>query len=263
MKLKDADFFRLILYIRNKYGIDLRNKRAMVESKMDHCKGVKQFSSILTYIEELEKEVLLSNELISIMTTNYTYFLREMDHFEYLKNNILQGFLHHTELSIWSAAVSSGEEIYSIYMAIDDFCQKHSYPIDIKLEASDISLQALETAKRGIYEEEKLSKISDEWKARYFIKNNSGKYKINQSITNSIYWYQKNLLEKSDEGMRFDVIFLRNVLSYFDPYGVNVVVDNIVKSLKPGGYLFIGEKETITINSSSLRRIEHAVFQNV
>lgn len=267
MKLTDKEYYRLLLYIRKKYGINLAGKKNRIEKLLGSNQKLRDFSSFDSYMQliETDQEPILSNELISLFTTNYTCFLREISHLEYLQNEILKSIHNRTEeFRIWSAAVSTGEEIYSIYMFIQDYYNTTNSKLpNIKLEASDISREMLKIAKEGVYEEEKLSKIPEEWKVKYFLKRNNGAYKISQSITNDILWSQINLIERLQDEERYDVIFLKNVLSYFDSYVTDQVVDNIVKTLKVSGYLFLGEKEKILLKNKNLNYLGNSTYQKI
>ncbi len=251
LTLSDADFQRLFNFIHTNYGIDLSKKRQLVSSRLSHSILSKGYQDFTTFIDDLMAKKLPEDiELvINKLTTNYTFFMREMDHFNFFKNTILpditQRHRQDKVLSIWSAGCSSGEEPYTISMYIKDFLGAEASKWDARVLATDISQQALQTAKAGVYELP--DTIPPEWKKKYFVpeKDGSGRFQVAPVIRNNVVFNTFNLMNPIRIPAKFDVIFCRNVMIYFDQPTKDALVTRFFHASSPGAYLLIGHSETL------------------
>ncbi|WP_245591035.1 CheR family methyltransferase [Deefgea rivuli] len=194
---------------------------------------------ITTPGEEAEQQ-----RAIDLITTNETYFFRESGHFTFLAQKILPALARHADVRIWSAASSTGEEAYSIAMLLD----QHRKTMPWHIEASDISSRVLSYAKRGLYPLQRGEKIPDHYLKQHCLRGSDayeGHFLVQQQLRDRVHFSQKNLLELPHNLGLFDVIFLRNVLIYFDPPTKVQVIQNICHHLKPGAWLFIGHAESL------------------
>ena len=167
--LSDEDFKRLYSYMQEKFGIDLRRKKPLIVSRLSsilESKGYKDFHSYVNDILGREDQEMLT-VLLNKLTTNYTYFMREESHFDYLENVVLPELAKKHEkdkmLSIWSAGCSSGEEPYNISMYLLEYFGKLPGKWDTRILATDISLNVLSKAANPRYPAESLEKLPKAW----------------------------------------------------------------------------------------------------
>lgn len=254
MTISDADFLRLTQFIQQNYGIDLTKKRQLIVSRLSYpiqTLGYQNFDSFIHQL--LTKRNPSDIELvINKLTTNYTFFMREPAHFNFFQKTILPEMVRQHEndrtLTIWSAGCSSGEEPYTIAMYLKDYLGLRANQWDTKIYATDISQKALSSAKEGIYDLP--DTIPAEWKRRYFqLDAKSGRFQVIPEIRNQILFRTFNLMDPIRFPTKFDVIFCRNVMIYFDQPTKDALVQRFHQATRPGGYLLIGHSETINRNS--------------
>ena len=183
INIKENEFIELTKYLKNNYGINLSHKKNLIEGRLNNVlieKGFNNFKEYLNYVySDITKNEITT--LINKLTTNHTFFMREQEHFKYFKNQVLP-YLSTTvkekDLRIWSAGCSSGEEPYTLAMIIQDYFAEEKSLWDKKILATDISVNVLEKAEKGIYSVEVLEEIPANWKTNYFNKIDKEKYKI-------------------------------------------------------------------------------------
>jgi chemotaxis protein methyltransferase CheR len=183
---------------------------------------------------------------INLLTTNETYFFREAKHFSML-SAIAENAPHTRPFRAWSAACSTGEEVYTIAMTLAELSRVGRAP-PWEVRGSDISTRVLETARRGNYGMERTHGIPPDYLKRYCL-SGTGPYEgtllVDRALRDKAEFAQINLIEPLPELVPFDVIFLRNVLIYFDPPVKRKVVSQLLSALAPGGALFIGMAESL------------------
>ncbi len=184
--------------------------------------------------------------MVDVLTTHETYFFREPHHFSFLKEEILPLWRGcNRSFRVWSAACSSGEEPYSIAMMLSDDLGG-TVPWDVV--ASDISTGVLDDARTGRYSMERAEEIPKRYLSVYCLKgvrSQSGTLLIDKQLRNRVRFVQVNLTAPLPDLGVFDLIFLRNVLIYFDMATKRQVVLRVLSLLKAGGYLFLGHAETL------------------
>jgi chemotaxis protein methyltransferase CheR len=181
---------------------------------------------------------------VDLLTTNETYFFREPQHYDLLESE-LSGTAH-KPLSIWSAACSFGDEAYSTAMLLADLQQRGRIGGDWSILGTDISDRVLRSASEAIFPEERLRNVSEERLKRYCLRGeqeSAGLAQIQPRLRERVRFGWLNLCKSIEPLGPFDVIFLRNVLIYFDPATKSEVVDRVLTQLKPGGLFFIGTAE--------------------
>lgn len=249
MTISEKDFTRLVNFVQSKYGLDLHQKRQLVNSRLSSTVKGMGFASFTEYVDYLLKKGTGDdvNHLLSKLTTNYTYFMREVESFDYFTHTILPEIVRKHErdkcLSIWSAACSSGEEPYNISMYIMDYLGAQAPAWDTRLLASDISLDALNKAKRGVYELP--DTIPPNWKRDYFKPAGGKMYEVAPKIKNNVIFKQFNLMDPIRFKRKFDVIFCRNVMIYFDQPTKSALTRRMYDATVPGGYLIISKAENL------------------
>jgi len=186
--------------------------------------------------------------LLDALTTNYTHFLREEDHFRFLVETALPGLLKDGRrgFGVWSAASATGEEPWSIALYLAEHFPLGQW--DWKILATDISTRALDTARQAIYPTDKLSAIKPDWLRRHF-QRGSGEwedhYRLKPNLQSRLTFRNLNLLGDYQFPDKFEVIFCRNVMIYFDRHTQEELVNRLARHLVPGGYLLIGHSESL------------------
>ncbi len=166
-------------------------------------------------------------------------------------------------LSIWSAGCSSGEEPYTISMILKDYLGAQAAAWDTRVLATDISQKVLAQAQNAIYEAESLSKIPDRWKTEYFKKLPDGRYAVAPHIKSNVIFRTFNLMNPIQFKIKFDVIFCRNVMIYFDQPTKDALVNRFYHATNAGGYLLIGHSESLNKERLAYKYIMPATYQKI
>ena len=249
LTLTDNDFHRLYTYIKKNYGIDLSKKKQLIVSRLSNTLAAQGFQNFSAYVDEIisGRDSEMVTAMLNKLTTNYTYFLREEEHFKYFQSVVLPDLAakHSRDkvLSIWSAGCSSGEEPYNVSMYIMDYLGAQASAWDTRMLASDISLDALNKAKRGVYELP--DTIPPNWKRDYFKPAGGKMYEVAPKIKNNVIFKQFNLMDPIHFKRKFDVIFCRNVMIYFDQPTKSALTRRMYDATVPGGYLIISKAENL------------------
>lgn len=269
-KLKPDTFRRVQRFIYDTAGIDIQDgKEEMVTARLWKQARKNAFPSIEAYLAAVEKDGsdprggdLLAG-LIDCLTTNYTSFFREPAHFDFLRRRILPELKDRSRIPIWTAASSTGEEPYSIAIALweelGSFASQRTSVL-----ATDISTRVLKTASLGIYPEDRFREFPAEWKRRYLLRGkgeNAGHYKIRPEIRSMVEFRRQNLMEGMPSEGPFPLVFLRNIMIYFDRNIQEKTVAAITTKLEPGGYLFIGHSESLNGIAHGLEHVQVAVYR--
>jgi len=264
MTISDADFTKLVRFVQTNYGIDLSQKRQLITGRLSASIRQKGYSSFADFINNLlktndETEVTL---LLDKLTTNYTFFMREQDHLDYFRKTIIPDIVRRHQkdktLAIWSAGCSSGEEPYNISMYLFDYLGADARNWDTRLLATDISSKALASARRGVYELP--DTIPADWKKKYFVPQSGGRYSVAPAVKDNVIFQTFNLMDPIKFRRKFDVIFCRNVMIYFDQPTKDALVQRFYDATVPGGYLLISYSENLSQNTP-YRRLATATFQ--
>jgi chemotaxis protein methyltransferase CheR len=266
LTISDDDFRRLTSFIQAHYGINLTEKRQLVSSRLSSVVSEQGYSSFTPFITKLleEKNPNQLELVLNRLTTNYTFFMREQEHFEFFEKTILPDLVRRHQrdkvLAIWSAGCSSGEEPYNISICIKEFLGAQAKLWDTRVLATDISQQAMAKAKRGIYDLP--DTIPDHWRKRYFNKvaGSDGKYQVAPEIRNNVIFQTFNLMDPIKFRLKFDVIFCRNVMIYFDQPTKDALVRRFYDATVPGGYFLISHSENLSKNAP-YRTIAPSTFQ--
>ncbi len=266
--ISDDEFnnFRSLIY--KEAGINLSDlKRALVQSRLTKrikILGVGTFGDYYRYlISNFDDEKI---HFINAITTNKTDFFRENRHFEFMKETVLPKLESsgRGSIRIWSAGCSTGEEPYSIAMTLREYFEKTKKP-DMKILASDIDTQVLESGREGIYEYEKIRDIDISLLKKYFIRgsgNNEGLFKVKDSIKQMIVFRRLNLQDQNyPMKKKFDIIFCRNVIIYFDKDTQKKIFMKFHDHLKDDGFLFIGHSENITTFTDRFHLIGNTIYR--
>ncbi len=213
-----------------------------------------EYYSFLRYDALGEEEF---KELLSLITINETYFFRNPSHFKFLKEYILtplisERALYGKGIKIWSAGCSTGEEPYSMAITILEVFGFYKN-LNIEILATDVSLKALDKAKKGIYSLHSLKLIDEKIKNKYFVPVDKNRFKLKDKVKEIVKFEYFNLIKEPYpliEMGGWDIIFCRNVTIYFKIESIIRVIHNFYNSLKNDGYFFIGYAETLQQISS-------------
>ncbi len=268
VSISDKDFTRLVTYVHDNYGIDLSRKRVMIEGRLGSVldsRGFSDYSSFLDMIfaDKTGSEVV---NLMNRLTTNHTYFLREPEHYDFMKNTLLPELKEKKKdkkvIYLWSAGCSSGEEPYTNAIEMLEFFGGEANRWDTKLLATDISVKVLAKAQQAVYHQDSMKNLSPEIVKKYFTPIGNDCYRVNDEVRRQVVFKVFNLMDQIPYKKNpFDLIFCRNVMIYFDMETKVKLVNRFYDVLAPGGYLFIGHAESIPREATSFRYIKPAIYQ--
>ncbi len=267
LKIDQRDYRRLVDYMKSNYGINLEGKQTLIEGRLGVQIQRRGFSDFTSYIDHAlsDRSGTEAGLLITRLTTNYTYFMREEQHFSYLTDTILPEWLpriQDRDLRIWSAGCSSGEEPYTLAMVLLNYFARVPGAWDHTVLATDISAHVLQLARTGIYARESLQRLPDSFRTKYFTKIDEDTVRVTDQMRRQVAFGEYNLMEQCAPFKRkFHVIFCRNVMIYFDERTKQGVVDRFADQLEPGGYLIIGHSETLTGISTRMRNKRPSIYQ--
>lgn len=264
LSISDADFNRLAKFIQSNYGIDLTQKRQLITGRLStplKQRGYTSFSDFVNQVIQTKDNDLITL-LLDKLTTNYTFFMREKEHLDLFCQKIIPDIVQRHQrdktLAIWSAGCSTGEEPYNITMFLFDYLGPQAGQWDTRLLATDISNRAMTAAKKGIYELP--DTIPADWKRKYFVKQPDGHYQVAPKVKDNVIFQPFNLMDPIHFRRKFDVIFCRNVMIYFDQPTKDALVQRFYDATVPGGYLLISKSENLSANAP-YRRLAPSTFQ--
>ncbi|MBD5460536.1 MAG: protein-glutamate O-methyltransferase CheR [Lachnospiraceae bacterium] len=266
--ISDEEFRRIAGYMKQRYGIDLSQKKVIVNGRLENYIKRGGWHSFDEFMNAVENDKTGNQEkmLVNFLTTNHTYFMREFEHFDYFKGVVLPWLKakesSKKDLRIWCGAASSGEEPYMIAMVLADFFGIERGKWDTKVLATDISTKVLQKAMQGIYSAEQLKNMPEQWKKKFFKPVMGGtQYQVTPELKQEVIFRQFNLMDPFPFKKKMHTIFLRNVMIYFDEKTKNELLQKVYDALVPGGYLFIGTTETLDRSSTPFQIIQPSIFR--
>lgn len=254
MSTGNLDFEQFRVFLEKACGILLgENKQYLVSSRLNKLmeqQGIKSLGELVQRIQAQPRGGL-REQVVDAMTTNETLWFRDTYPFEVLKNKVIPEFIRSNpgqRLRMWSAACSSGQEPYSISMAIDEFERSNlgQLKMGAQIVATDLSGTMLTNCKAGEYDSLAIARgLSQERLQRYFDTKGVGRWAVKPAIRSRVEFRSFNLLDSYASLGKFDVVFCRNVLIYFSAQVKKDILLRIHSTLKPGGYLFLGASEAL------------------
>ncbi len=265
LELTDKEFATLRDFVLSNYGIDLSKKRILIQGRLSTMLQQKGFNNYMDYISfvQADKSGNEINTLLNKLTTNLTYFMREKEHFNFVRDVLLPEFdaSKKREIRVWSAGCSSGEEPYTLAMTLMDYyAQKPTKP-KISILASDISQNVLGKAQQAVYELEGLKDLPQGWISKYFDKINDNEYRVKQEVRSKVTFRTVNLMDTVRFSAPFEILFCRNVMIYFDKDKKRELVNRFYEWTAPGYYFFISHSENIERNATKFRMVKASVFR--
>ncbi len=249
--MTEADFSFLCLLLQQRSGLSLTaDKRYLAESRLGilcRRRGIADIEALVRQLR-MARDPALESAVVDAMTTNETLFFRDRTPFNLFRDVILPERLAANaasrSLRIWCAAVSSGQEAYSLAMLIDELSERLA-GWKIEILGTDISAEILEKARAGIYSQFEIQRgLPIQMLLKHF-QQVGDKWQVSQRIRAMVEFRQHNLLERNDPFGRFDVIFCRNVLIYFDVPTKVKVLEQLAPRLVPDGAFLLGAAETV------------------
>lgn len=275
VRISDKEYTLIANFVYEKCGINLGdNKKELVKARLAKRIRSYNFKSFREYYEYVIHDVTSSEvvEMIDAISTNVTSFFREKDHFDFMQRVAIPELIANKnsarskKIRIWSAACSSGEEVYTILMILMESLKDFT-SWDIKVLGTDISTRALACAKEGRYHFIKVKDMNPVMLSRYFkveFEDADRYYRVIEPIRKCAFFTRLNLMEPSFPFHgQMDLIFCRNVMIYFDKETQFKVVTKLIKYLDDKGYLFIGHSESLIGMDVNLKSIQPAVFKKI
>ncbi len=263
-EINDAEFRQFQQLIYKIAGISMADsKKVLLVGRLGKrlkAHGMSSFGEYYRHVTGAGQGTELQT-MVDLLTTNETYFFREQAHFDFLTDVILAKHPPGRAFDVWSAASSTGEEIYTISFVLAD-----TLGVDAPwtVTGSDISTQVLATAERGHYWLDRTRGLPDSYLRKYCLKGvraQEGSYMIAPEIKRHTKFMQVNLNRQLPNLGKFHVIFLRNVMIYFDADTKREVVARLARQLHPGGYLIIGHSESLNGLTDTLRAVKPTIYQ--
>lgn len=273
-RLSERDFLRIADLIGGQVGIKLPiAKRLMVEARLRRrvkAVGLRSIDEYCRFVFDRNGILTEQIHLINAVTTNKTDFFREVEHFHFLEGHIIPALLKHRSrvgnrpIKLWSAASSNGAEAYTIAIVMSEIAARIG-DIPFAILGTDISTEMLENANRAVYPESTVEPVPAKLRQRYFLRGTGpthlGKMRIAPELRRLVQFQRMNLADNRYPVDRdVDVIFLRNVLIYFEKEMQEAVIGRLMDHLQPGGFLVLGHSESMIGSNMGLRQWAPGVF---
>ncbi|MEE4245113.1 MAG: protein-glutamate O-methyltransferase CheR [Kangiellaceae bacterium] len=260
------DFAKIQRTVKDKVGINLGDhKFEMVYGRLARRLRVHKIKLVDDYLDLISDDKDEHIQFINAITTNLTYFFREGHHFEFLADKCLRDIkakhLVDRRVRIWSAGCSTGEEPYSIAETLKEFHRNHK-AWDYKILATDLDTKVLATARAGVYDQQRVDKVPASVVQSMFDRDGEN-YIVKDELKHQIAFKQLNLMSGWPMKGKFDVIFCRNVLIYFNRETQQELISRFHKQLYNGGYLILGHSESIGQQAANFEAIGRTIFQKV
>lgn len=271
LQISDDAFRKIATLVYDRFGINLTDKKkALVRGRLHSLVKASGMDSFDDYYEHVLKDEsgLDILKLIDKISTNHSFFFREPEHLEFLKQSVIPEIVQVLErqndnaIRIWSAGSAAGEEAYSIAMVLTDHFGYDIAKYDIGILATDISVTALEHAVEAAYVPQKIEGVPERFR-RYFKKLPDGRYQVVEKIRKMVLFKRLNLMRPDFPFKgRFHVIFCRNVMIYFDLETRKALLEKFNRYMHPEGYLFIGHSETLGRDTRFYRYVRPTIYKS-
>ncbi|MQA22434.1 CheR family methyltransferase [Rugamonas rivuli] len=261
--ITEREFTQFQRFIYEAAGIFMANgKQALVSGRLAKRLAHYQLESYGDYLRLLESRAQPAELQVAVdlLTTNETYFFREPKHFALLRDLAVEARERRQTMRVWSAASSSGEETYSIAMVMADVLGDAAWEV----LGTDISTRVLERARCGHYPMERASQMPQAYLKRFCLKgqgSEAGTMLIERALRQRVQFRHLNLNEPLPKLGMFDVIFLRNVMIYFNLETKRQVVARLLAQLRPGGYFLIGHSETLNDINDTVVAVAPSIYR--
>lgn len=261
--LTDKEFDRVCTYLSRTFGLNMRSKRVLLDCRLSRERERFGFSSFSAYLDKVEAETdsEATARFVDLVTTHYTYFLRERRQFDFLRTTAFPELERSKPDRTWNilcAGCSTGEECYTASMIVEDYRRGRDLP-PVRITGIDISKAAIEKARQATYQFAHVEKVPPRWLSSYFV-NDGSNYTVTDAITRRVTFAQANLNNPDALRRRYDLIMCRNVIIYFDSRTREQVLDNLYRHLADSSYLILGHAEIIRSRAKFVYRRD-SVYQ--
>lgn len=262
--ISDREFHQFRDLMHKVAGVDLSDsKKHLVNGRLLRRLRARNLTSFSEYFRIVSsgQDAEEFQRMVDLLTTHETYFFREPKHFDYLANHVLTHIQPGRPFRVWSAASSTGEEAYSLAMVLMD---KLGPNVPWEVFASDISHDVLAKARAAVYSTSRIEGLSTEYLQRYCLRgvgSRAGTLCVAPEIRQRVQFAPVNLNASLAAVGDFDVVFLRNVLIYFNPHTKEQIVNRIIQQIRPQGWLFIGHSESLSGLSTPLRQERPTIYR--
>jgi chemotaxis protein methyltransferase CheR len=245
------------------FGLDLKpGKQELVSARLRRlvrAHGLRSYADYCQHVRQDRTGESLA-AMIDALTTNHTAFMREPEHFRFLREEVVPQLAGRRRIDIWSAACSTGEEVWSLVFLLADALPQ----CEVHLVGSDISNKVLEKARQGWYAAERMVGLPAEWYRRYLVRGEGewqGGYRVAERYRSRAEFQRLNLIGPIRWPRPFPIVFCRNVMIYFDKPTQEKVVQSLTNWLEPGGWLFVGHAESLVGGKHALDYVRPAVYR--
>ena len=266
LSFSDLEFKKISSIMYDAVGLSYNDsKKSLIHSRLSpriQRLGLDGFMEYIRLLED-ESEAAEFQMAVDLLTTNETYFFREPKHYDLLESELI-ALKSKAPISIWSAASSFGDEAYSTAMLLSDLQTSGRIGPDWSILATDISHRVLLSAKEAVYPQDRLRAVSPERLKRYCLKGEGpaeGQSMMMDKLRQRLQFGQLNLCKPFSGLGPFDVVFLRNVLIYFDLPTKRDVVNRVLATLRPGGLFFLGTAEGRVACDVPMLTVQPGVFR--
>ncbi|MBD5156547.1 MAG: protein-glutamate O-methyltransferase CheR [Butyrivibrio sp.] len=265
--MNDNEFRRIVAYMKKNYGIDLSQKRVLVSGRLENYIIRNGYSGYDDYMSKVEANPNSpeATDIVNVLTTNHTYFMRESEHFDFMTRVALPWAkakaARDRDLRILSGASSTGEEPYTLAMVLLDFFGIEHKSWDTRVLATDVSTRVLEHATKGVYLKEDIEPLPAKWKQRYFKKVSAEEYEVKDELKKELIFRQFNLMSPFPFKRKFHIVFLRNVMIYFQDDVKYQLIKKIYDFMEPGGFLFIGTTESLDRHKTQFQYVQPSIYR--
>ena len=274
--LNDKNFYKISEFIHKLCGIKIKeDKKYLIQNRLkpfledNNFESFEKLVSVLLFLDENQKK-----SIVDKITTNETSFFRDKHPFKSLEDVVLPELYNHYEeqkssstiqifnkkINIWSLASSTGQEAFSIAFTLHNFCKrfKNSLYDNFSIMGSDICEYVLERARQGEYTDHELKRgLSQNQIDEYFCPETPFSYKIKDSVRSIVNFEFINVIESFPaNSKKFDLVFCRNMLIYFDLETKQKVLNQIYNCMRPGAYLLIGASENLIGMNTNFEKVK-------
>ena len=263
-RFTDEEFARLVAHVESHYGIDLSKKRTLAECRLRLELDRLQIPSLGAFLDRVEADRTgqLATAMMNRLTTNYTFFLRERSHFDFLTREILPRLPSDAKsFQIWCAGCSTGEECYTLAMVLSAYRDGGGWLPPVEILATDLSERALHRAQAARYPAKAMEALPAAWRQAYCRADGDGHFAVREELRRMVAFRKMNLMRPYAGHSVYDLVFCRNVIIYFSEPARRRLTERLGKSLKPGGYLFTGHTELLPREQTVFTYIEPAIYQ--
>lgn len=246
--MTDREFDRACTYLSRRFGLNMRSKRVLLECRLSRERsrlGLPSFSAYLDLIES-GAHPEAESRFVDLVTTHYTYFMRESRQFDFLRATAFPELERTRPRRTWNilcAGCSTGEECYTVSMLAEDYGRTHDIP-PVRITGIDVSEPALQEARRAVYPASRVEKVPPRWMSAYFERAGEG-FAVAERIRKRVSFVQANLNDPEALRRSYDLILCRNVIIYFDDRAREQVLDALHRHLALSSYLVLGHAEIV------------------